>query len=93
MKCIPSNVSLQIFEVKPENLTGMTATIPDHIKSMQKMTMTGGVQFPLVSNDATTGHKLHGTTIASITINNWRYQSNWPYVVLSRVKTMNGLFI
>jgi hypothetical protein len=26
-------------------------------------------------------------------VNDWLYQNNWVYVVLSRVKTMNGLLI
>ena len=52
-----------------------------------------GLQFPLVSNSATTGHKLQGCTVDSILVNDWWYQQNWPYVVLSRVKTMDGLYI
>ena len=44
-------------------------------------------------NHATTGHKLQGKTVQNIFVCNWSYQSNWPYVVLSRVKTMKGLFL
>ena len=50
-----------------------------------------GIQFPLISNSCTTGHKLQGCTVESILANTWYYGANWAYVVLSRVKTMHGL--
>ena len=51
-------------------------------------------QFPLVSNSATTGHKLQGKTVSSIMIYEWTYKfMNWACVVLSRVGTMNGVYI
>jgi len=52
-----------------------------------------GNQFPLISNSATTGHKLQGCTVNFIFVNDWHYSKNWPYVVLSRVRTKNGLVI
>ena len=52
-----------------------------------------GQQFPCVTNNATTGHKLQGKTVPNIYICNWNYSSNWVYVVLSRVKTRQGLFL
>jgi hypothetical protein len=51
-------------------------------------------QFSFVSNSATTGHKLQGKTVASILVYEWTYKFvNWAYVVLSRVKTVTGLFL
>ena len=52
-----------------------------------------GMQLPLVSNTATTGHKLQGSTVANIFVHDWNYTTNWPYVVLSRVRTMRGFFL
>ena len=52
-----------------------------------------GRQFPIISNSCTTGHKLQGRIMDSILANDWYYGANWVYVVLSRVKTMKGLFI
>ena len=52
-----------------------------------------GRQFPIISNSCTTGHKLQGCTVDSILANDWYYGANWVYVVLSRVKTMKGLYI
>ena len=51
-------------------------------------------QFVVNSNIATTGHKLQGTTKDSLTVNSWNYTfTNWIYVVLSRVRTLVGLFL
>ena len=52
-----------------------------------------GHQFAMVSNSATTGHKLQGYTALSLLVNDWTYQNHWAYVVLSRVRTMNGLYL
>ena len=61
---------------------------------METMTVKmKGQQFPIISNSCTTGHKLQGCTVAEILVNDFHYQKNWPYVVLSRVKTMNGLYL
>ena len=50
-------------------------------------------RFPLLINYATTGHKLQGQTTPSLYISEWHYAANWPYVVFSRVTTLNGLFL
>jgi len=52
-----------------------------------------GTQFPIISNSCTTGHKLQGVTVEALLVNNWEYKQNWAYVVLSRVKTMSGLYL
>ena len=55
-----------------------------------KVSMQGS-QFPIVSNSCATGHTLQGCTVDKILINDFNHQKNWPHVVLSCVKTMNGL--
>ena len=46
------------------------------------------------SNIATTCHKLQGKTLDNLVINSWNYRlKNWVYVVLSRVRTLNGLVL
>ena len=49
--------------------------------------------FPVVLNHATTGHKLQGKTLDSLFIAEWSNVRNWAYVVLSRVRTLDGLFL
>jgi hypothetical protein len=50
-------------------------------------------RFPVLTNHATTGHKLQGQTKDNILISAWHYGKNWPYVVLSRVRSLKGLFL
>ena len=50
-------------------------------------------RFPVLCNHATTGHKLQGQTKPSLFVSEWSYTRNWPYVVLSRVKSLKGLFL
>ena len=51
-------------------------------------------KFQVNSNIATTGHKLKGQTKQCMIIGKWNYRcQNWVYVVLSRVKTLNGLLL
>jgi hypothetical protein len=49
--------------------------------------------FPLVINHATTGHKLQGKSMDELVIAEWSSVQNWAYVVLSRVRTIEGLFL
>jgi hypothetical protein len=49
-------------------------------------------QLPLLHNDATTGHKLQGTGVEQLFVHKWSTVTNWIYVMLSRVKTLNGLY-
>jgi hypothetical protein len=49
------------------------------------------VQIPLISNDATTGHKLQGSSLDAVCIPSWSCSTNWPCVMLSRVRTLDGL--
>ena len=49
---------------------------------MVKMKAT---QLPVISNQATTRHKLQGASMNQLFVNNWNYTTNWPYVVLSQL--------
>jgi len=61
-------------------------------QTRESLTMKG-TQVPLLINNATTGHKLQGSGVDNIFIHNWSYVQNWPYVMLSRVKTEKGLYM
>ena len=51
-------------------------------------------QIPVNSNIATTGHKLQGMSKDVLIVNDWNYRcTNWVYVVLSRVRTLAGLYL
>ena len=51
------------------------------------------IQIPLISNNASTGHKLQGSSVDNLYVPSWNYSVNWPYVVLSRVTTLQGLYL
>ena len=51
------------------------------------------MQLPVVSTAATTGHKLQGSGVDNILVHDWCMVKNWTYVMLSRVKTLKGLFL
>jgi hypothetical protein len=53
-------------------------------------------QIPANINNATTGHKLQGISKDVISVASWPAISmfkNWEYVVLSRVRTLSGLYL
>ena len=50
-------------------------------------------QLPVNMNDATTGHKLQGMSKDKLIVVSWSFISNWIYVVISRVRTLKGLFL
>ena len=50
-------------------------------------------QFPLNIAHARTVHKLQGRTIENILISTWDYTDNWIYVVLSRCRSLKGIFV
>ena len=51
-------------------------------------------QFRLINNNATTGFKLQGSSVKSLVVKELtRRVERWEYVMLSRVSTMNGLYL
>ena len=61
-----------------------------NLPCQEKMRLT---HFPVSLNHATTGHKLQGKTLEELIIVEWSKVKNWAYVVLSRVKTLDGLYL
>jgi len=78
------------FEVKPAVCTFRTKVQYDNYNGEISMK---GFQFGLISNSATTGHKLQGYTAVALIVLNWEYKENWVYTVLSRIRTMKNLYI
>ena len=80
------------FRLYPEK-----ESVKVHLKMFGQVVTIGGMnatQFPVNSNIATTGHKLQGMTKDNLIVQSWNYSfENWVYVVLSRVRTLSGLFL
>ena len=93
----PPNEEEPLIIVKPDEFT-FTAQLPlpDAMQvtpDQRELVRMKAIQLPILVNNATTGHKLQGATIDSIFIHCWSKTKNWPYVVLSRVTTLKGLFL
>lgn len=87
-----------IFEIEPKNYSKFVARVPKpsalRTKENEKEDITmKGTQIPLMINNATTGHKLQGAGVSKIFVHDWSKTANWIYVMLSRVKTLKGLFL
>ena len=83
-KIIPNTFQLEPIEfcITARILKPKLLQIKEDDSEMVKMKAT---QLPVISNQATTGHKLQGASINQLFVNNWNYTTNWTYVVLSRL--------
>jgi hypothetical protein len=76
-----------ICTVATQYVTPFTSTT---IKVLLSVSLT---QFPVLVNNATTGHKLQGQSKDDLFICVWSSVKNWNYVALSRVRTRRGLYL
>lgn len=88
---------MNLFCIPPQTMTcSVKAPVPSSIAGTAKATIDFKVentQLALLSNDATTGHKLQGQTKESLAISIWSKRRNWNCVALSRVKSRAGFFL
>ena len=87
--------SAQYFRLSPVKTTATVNVSLDNNVS-ERLLLSGVIfkQLPLNMNDATTGHKLQGMSKDKLIVVSWTTRmANWIYVVLSRVRTLDGLFL
>ena len=84
----------KIVELKPE-VNSIDITIPVCPVNNQRRKLKGFKisQFAVNLSLATTGHKLQGMTKDILILSEISLVPNWLYVVLSRVTTLQGLFL
>jgi len=80
---------IKVFQLQPEEFI-FTAGLP--VQGIKTMVSIKATQLPIIVNNATTGHKLQGSTMDTIFVYEWSKKKNWNYVVLSRVQTKNGFY-
>ena len=82
------------FKLDPQT-TYPTVKYTDHdLSNYREEAKCKMTQIPVVLADAITGHKLQGMTIPHVIISSWGYfAKNWPYVVISRSTTFEGLYL
>ena len=87
-----------MFSLKPKKTAALKARIPtpENLRCEEDQTDKIPLKFfqiPMILNNATTGHKLQGSSVDDLFVHQWKYVQNWAYVVLSRVRTIRGLFL
>ena len=96
-KCIrdlKAQKALQCFKLSPAKFTAVVqVSLDDAVSERVILKGVSVTQIPINMNDATTGHKLQGMSKDKLIVVSWSYISNWIYVVLSRVRTLKGLFM
>jgi len=84
----------QCFKLSPTKSTAfVNVSLDDAVKERTLLKGVGMTQLPINMNDATTGHKLQGMSKDKLIVASWSFMPNWIYVVLSRVRTLDGLFL
>ena len=83
-KIIPNTFQLEPikFCITTRILKAKLLQMKEDNRKMVKMKAT---QLPVISNQATTRHKLQGPSTNQLFVNNWNYTTNWPYIVLSQL--------
>ena len=82
------------FKLSPTKTTAVVkVSLCDDVDELTTVKGVNVTQIPINCNDATTGHKLQGMSKDKLIVVNWSYAANWIYVVLSRVRTLNGLYL
>ena len=66
---------------------------PNDLVLEQQLMKCNITQIPVNASDAITGHKLQGLTKDQLVVYAWMKLTSWIYVVLSRVRTLQGLFL
>ena len=83
------SIKPKLHSFKAKILKPRTLQVKGNERELLKMK---AIQLPVLINNATTGHKLQGSGVDKLFVHNWSYVTNWVYVMLSRVKTHEGLF-
>lgn len=90
----PDSLFQGTFCVKPQTVKCSTDfKVREFGRYQQMSSKTTITQFPITMNQATTVHKLQGKSLDRLLIAEWGSMKNWVYVVLSRVRTLEGLFL
>ncbi len=84
------------FTLEPKKYTTLVKVKPHHLARAPMEFTCRMTQLPVNLNDATTGHKLQGMSKDAIIVTSWPKGGlfkNWEYVVISRVRTLSGLYL
>jgi PIF1-like helicase len=90
-----AKIDQALFNIQPKRHS-FKLKLPSSQQLQKKITYFDAnmraIQLPILQNNATTGHKLQGSGVESLFVHKWSNVTNWNYVMLSRVKSMTGLY-
>ena len=84
------------FKLQPQTKTVTIKVKPFYTATSRITCRCKMTQLPVNLNDATTGHKLQGSSKDILIITSWPNGGlfrNWEYTVLSRVRKLDGLYL
>lgn len=81
------------FMLKPQKFQCKVKVSPNDLTVEKQQMKCNLLQLPVNASDAITGHKLQGLTKDRLIVYSWNKSTNWIYVVLSRVRTLSGLYL
>ena len=94
---VNARITPRIFKVTPKQHTfKVKISKPQMFQTKRDQTEElhmKAIQVPILVNNATTGHKLQGCGVPIIFVHGWSNVRNWAYVILSRVRTLSGLYL
>jgi hypothetical protein len=96
---LSAEMSNRKFKLEPEQCSPKISIKRYNTSSKKIEFCCKTTQIPANSNDTTTGHKLQGMSKDTIVVTSWLTEGlaamfkNWEYVVLSRVRTLSGLYL
>ena len=89
----------RLFKIPPEQHKVSVTVTPTRLCDIKESFKCQMTMFPVNTNTSSTGHKLQGRSKDMVIVSSWPKLKNnicvrdWEYVVLSRVRTLKGLFI
>ena len=92
-KLLKTEQQRKTFKLKPQNFQCKINVSPNDLTLEKQQMKCKLLQLPVNASDAITGHKLQGLTKDRLIVYSWNKSTNWIYVVLSRVRTLSGLYL
>ena len=92
-KLLRTEQQRKTFKLKPQRFQCKINVSPNDLTVDKQQMKCSLLQLPVNASDAITGHKLQGLTKDRLIVYSWNKSTNWIYVVLSRVRTLSGLYL
>ena len=87
-------IKSQRFKLEPKLFGSCAVTISPNRRVLEQQLMKCNItQIPVNASNVTKGYKLQGLTKNKFVVYSWMKLTRWIYVVISRLMTLQGLFL